>query len=140
MDFAFIVHPMNVEDILSRFKGTKKAPQGLWRKCFSKIPAFKYSEISGITSEATGETISGAYRVHPDYRANAEPSRALCCPAYCKSRQGRRENGARIAGLGAMTSVGRRRHKYRPGAEHPGDYRQQLYCGYGHGRDKIRCG
>jgi len=106
MDFAFIVHPMNVEDILSRFKGTKKLPPRFVEKCFSKIPAFKYSEISGITSEATGETISGAF-----IGCTLTTEQMLNLPEHyvvqriVKAGKVAEKTGARIVGLGAMTSV-----------------------------------
>lgn len=106
MSFAFIIHPMNVEDILSRVKGVKRLPPGFVEKCFARVPAFKYSEISGITSKATGETISGSF-----IGCTLTTEQMLNLPEHyvvqriVKAGKVAERIGADIVGLGAMTSV-----------------------------------
>ena len=106
MDFAFIIHPMNVEDIVSRVKGTRKLPPEFVEKWFARMPAFKYSEITGITSTATGKTITGAFIGCP-----LTTEQMLNLPEHyvvqkiVKAGKVAEKTGAGLVGLGAMTSV-----------------------------------
>lgn len=106
MDFAFIIHPMNVEDVVSRFRGTKRLPPEFVEKMFSRLPAFKYSEITGIRSKATGRTITGAFIGCP-----LTTEQMLNLPEHyvlhkiVKAGKVAERLKAGIIGLGAMTSV-----------------------------------
>jgi fatty aldehyde-generating acyl-ACP reductase len=106
MDFAFIIHPMNVNDIVTRFKGTKRLPREFVEKWFSRLPAFKYSKIEGIKSQSTGRTISGIFIGCP-----LTTEQMLSFPEHyvvqkiIKAGRVAEKAGAGIVGLGAMTSV-----------------------------------
>lgn len=106
LDFAFIVHPLNVEDIVTRIKGTKRLPPKFVEKNFARFPAFKYSEIHGITSQATGKSVSGAFIGCP-----LTTEQMLNLPEHIvvrkivKAGKVAEKTGAGIVGLGAMTSV-----------------------------------
>lgn len=106
LDFGFIIHPLNVEDILTRVKGVKRFPPELVEKCFAHLPAFKYSEISGITSDATGKTISGVFISCP-----LTTGQMLSLPEkqviqkIVKAGKIAEKLGVGLVGLGAMTSV-----------------------------------
>ena len=106
MNFAFIIHPMDIQDIMNRVKGAKMLPPGLVERCFARVPAFKYSEISGITSKATGESISGAFigcTLTTEQMLNLPEHYVL--QRIVKAGKVAERTGAGIVGLGAMTSV-----------------------------------
>lgn len=106
IDFGFIIHPLNIEDIITRVKGTKRLPPEFVEKCFARLPAFKYSEISGITSTATGKTISGAFIGCPlttEQMLNLPEHHVI--QKIVKAGKVAEKMGAGLVGLGAMTSV-----------------------------------
>ena len=106
IDFGFIIHPLNIEDIMTRVKGTKRLPREFVEKCFARLPSFKYSEISGITSKATGKTISGAFIGCPlttEQMLNLPEHHVI--QKIVKAGKIAEKMGAGLVGLGAMTSV-----------------------------------
>lgn len=106
MDFAFIIHPLSVEDIVTRVKGVKKLPPKFLEKWFARLPAFKYAEITGITSKATGKTISGAFIGCPlTTEQMLQMPEDYVVGKIIKAGKVAEKMGAGIVGLGAMTSV-----------------------------------
>ncbi len=102
--FAFIIHPIDLEDITKRLKVFRYLPGRLTERIVGRFPAYKASEVHGVKSPY-GET-EGWFIICP-----LTSRRMLELPVdYVTKRiieAGRiaEKLGAGIVGLGAMTSV-----------------------------------
>jgi len=106
VDFAFIIHPLDVSDIVKKFKFAKKLPRRIVEGGFRFSPAFKVATIKGITSASTGKIISGSFIVCPlTTRQMLHMPERYVLRRIIKAGRLAEKAGARILGLGAMTSV-----------------------------------
>jgi fatty aldehyde-generating acyl-ACP reductase len=104
--FAFVIHPINVKrDISRKFPIAQYFPTPVVEIVVRHMPPFKVSHITGIRS-ATGAEIEGYFIACP-----LTPKQLLTLPAEvvypkliaCGKKA--EELGAKIIGLGALTSV-----------------------------------
>jgi len=102
--FAFILHPVSLEDIYRKFKFLKKIPRPLVQSLIKRLPPMKVSEITGVRSTYAetsgyfvlcGLTSQQMVTLPEDYTLNK----------IIKTGKLAEKLGARVVGLGAMTSV-----------------------------------
>ncbi len=104
VEFAFIVHPLNMEDIFKKFKFMRNLPHSLARAAASFFPPVLASYISGISSpyaSIEGCFIGVALTTEQLLRLPQEKSIRKIIAAGKKAARA----GAKIIGLGAMTAV-----------------------------------
>lgn len=103
-DFAFILHPLYLEDIFRKFKFMRRWPKSFVNMIMRGIPPFINSRITGIASPYG--TIEGCFVGLP-----LTSEQMLKLPPEVATRkiiaagQKAASTGARIVGLGAMTAV-----------------------------------
>jgi len=103
--FAFIIHPLSVDDISRKFGFASKLPSSWVEKALSKLPALKVSEITGVSSPAAGE-IRGWFVGCPlTARQMLELDEGYVTKKIIQAARKAEELGAKIVGLGAFTSV-----------------------------------
>jgi fatty aldehyde-generating acyl-ACP reductase len=102
--FAFVVHPLTIEDYARKFPMAKYLPRFVLKKTARVLPPFKVSSITGIRS-AFGE-VNGEFIGCP-----LDSSQLVGLPAeealekVISSVKLAKKNGAEIVGLGAFTAV-----------------------------------
>lgn len=104
VEFAFIVHPLNMEDIFKRFKLLRSLPLSLARAAISLFPPLVASYISGISSpyaSAEGCFIGVTLTTEQMLQLPQEISLRKIIAAGQKAARA----GAKIVGLGAMTAI-----------------------------------
>ncbi len=102
--FAFIIHPLTVEDIARKYRWATWVPSRLLAGLLSRAPARKISEITGIRS-ATGAETSGWFVACPltaQQLVNANPQHAIT--KIIEAGRVAEQLGAQIVGLGAFTA------------------------------------
>lgn len=102
--FAFIIHPICIDDYYRKFSYLKRLPQFMVERAARLIPPMKVSDITGIRSpfnECAGEFIGCPLTA--DLLLGLPPKESL--RKIIASVKLAEKNGARIAGLGALTSV-----------------------------------
>ncbi|BAF58442.1 MAG: shikimate dehydrogenase [Pelotomaculum sp.] len=103
-NFAFIIHPMNAEDIARKFKFTRYMPEKVLERAFAMLPSMNVAHITGVRSPY--EEAEGWFIACP---LTARLMMSLPAPYVLKKViQGGRiaeKLGARILGLGAFTKV-----------------------------------
>lgn len=102
--FAFIIHPIGVEDVARKYFLTKHLPHFVVERVMRLVPPAKVSEITGIQSpynECRGEFIACPLTSRLLLHLPVEESlrKIIACARMAE------QNGARIVGLGAFTSV-----------------------------------
>jgi predicted amino acid dehydrogenase len=104
--FAFVIHPLSVEDIHRHYRWTRFLPDSLVEAMAAHAPPLYLSRITGGRSPATGQRIEGFL-----FSLGATPREIMRRGesfTYAKllviARQAERM-GARILGLGAFTKV-----------------------------------
>ncbi|NLN06264.1 MAG: shikimate dehydrogenase [Firmicutes bacterium] len=103
-DFAFIIHPIELEDVFRKLKFMRKWPAGLVETIVKYMPPFKVSDITGVRSPHA-ET-SGYFVTCPltSRQMVTLPEKQVLAKIIKAGRVA--ENlGAKIVGLGAMTAV-----------------------------------
>lgn len=102
--FAFIIHPIYLDDYYRKFPLFKRLPQFVVEKAARLIPPMKVSEITGIRSpdnECVGEFIGCP--LTSQLLLELPPAESIA--KIIASVRLAEKNGARIVGLGALTSV-----------------------------------
>lgn len=103
-DFAFIIHPIELDDVYRKLKFMKNWPDPLVERVLKVLPPFKVSEITGVRS-AHAET-SGYFVSCPlTSRQMVSLPEKQVINKIIKAGKVAEKLGARIVGLGAMTSV-----------------------------------
>ncbi|MFW6022538.1 MAG: shikimate dehydrogenase [Halanaerobiaceae bacterium] len=103
--FAFIIHPLELEDIQRKFSWAEKVPDPVLEKFARLIPPVKASNINGIRSNK-GKEIEGIF-----IGVTLTSKQMVSLPAdkvikkIIKAGKKAEEFGAKIVGLGAFTSV-----------------------------------
>lgn len=104
LKFAFIIHPIDLEDITKRMKFFRYLPGRLTERIVSHFPVYKTSEIRGIKSPY-GET-EGWFILCPlTSRQMLELPVSYVTRRIIEAGRLAEKLGAGIVGLGAMTSV-----------------------------------
>jgi predicted amino acid dehydrogenase len=104
MKFAFIMHPIDLEDITKRYKPLKLLPGAMTESIASLFPVHKKSEITGIRSPYA-ET-EGWFIICPlTSRKMMELPVDYVIGRIIEAGRLAERLGAEIVGLGAMTSV-----------------------------------
>ncbi|MGI5823844.1 MAG: shikimate dehydrogenase, partial [Dethiobacteria bacterium] len=104
IDFAFIVHPLTMDDFLKKFGFMRRLPQFLARAAVSLFPPVVASYVSGISSpynSTAGCFIGVMLTSEQMLQLPQEVSLRKIIAAGKKAAQA----GAKIIGLGAMTAV-----------------------------------
>ncbi len=104
-NFAFIIHPLTVQDMARKYRWAAWLPAGLIKWLMIKTPAQKVSEITGIRS-ATGAETTGWFVACPltaQQLVNANPQHAIT--KIIEAGRVAEQLGAQIVGLGAFTAV-----------------------------------
>jgi predicted amino acid dehydrogenase len=103
-DFAFIIHPIELGDVFRKLRFMRRWPAPLVESAISFLPPFKVSDITGVRS-AAAET-SGWFVSCPltSRQMVSLPEEKVIKKIISAGRVAERL-GARIVGLGAMTSV-----------------------------------
>lgn len=103
--FAFMIHPIKVQDISKKFPGANKVPESVLESLFRRIPPLKVSTIKGIRS-ATGAQAEGWFVACPlTSRQMVELPEAKVLRKIIKTGKLAEQLGAPLLGLGAFTSV-----------------------------------
>lgn len=103
--FAFIIHPLHLEDFTRKYSWTQKVPDKIIESACRLMPAFEASHITGIRSR-TGKEIEGFFVgcTLTSEQIMSLPTKKVI-KKIIKAGQKAEELGARIVGLGAFTSV-----------------------------------
>ncbi|MFW5981773.1 MAG: shikimate dehydrogenase [Halanaerobiaceae bacterium] len=103
--FAFIIHPLELEDFHRKFPWAEKLPEAILERFTRMLPPVKASHITGIRSK-TGREIEGFF-----IGVTLTSKQMLTLPddkvisKIIKAGKMAEEMGAEIVGLGAFTSV-----------------------------------
>ena len=103
-DFAFIIHPIELDDVFRKFRFMRKWPAPLVESLLKLVPPFKVSEITGVRS-AHAET-SGYFITCPltSQQMVTLPEKTVL-KKIIKTGKVAEKLGAKVVGLGAMTAV-----------------------------------
>ncbi|QNO14834.1 shikimate dehydrogenase [Alkalicella caledoniensis] len=103
-DFAFIIHPISLQDMYRKFPVLQKVPKSMLNGLIKNLPAIKVSEINGVES---GYNKTSGYFVGctltSEQMVNLPEKFVL--KKIIQSGKLAQKLGAKIVGLGAMTSV-----------------------------------
>ena len=103
-DFAFIIHPIELEDVFRKLKFMRTWPAGLVETIVKYMPPFKVSDITGVRSPHA-ET-SGYFVTCPlTSRQMVTLPEKQVIAKITKAGKVAENLGAKIVGLGAMTAV-----------------------------------
>ena len=103
-DFAFIIHPIELDDVFRKLKFMRKWPAPLVEAVVRVLPPFKVSEICGVRS-AHAET-SGYFITCPlTSKQMVTLPEKIVTKKIIKAGKLAENLGAKIVGLGAMTAV-----------------------------------
>lgn len=103
-DFAFIIHPIELDDVYRKLKFMKNWPDSLVERVIKVLPPFKISEITGVRSpfaETSGYFVSCPLTS----RQMVTLPEDQVIKKIIKAGKVAEKLGAKIVGLGAMTSV-----------------------------------
>jgi len=102
--FAFVVHPRGYGDILSNIKITKFFPKFLVKKVLKLVRPFVVSEITGFKSLKNGQEVKGWVIGIPIIAQEFLENRTLAKKRIIQAIKLAQRKGAKIVGLGALTS------------------------------------
>jgi predicted amino acid dehydrogenase len=103
-DFAFIIHPIELDDVFKKLKFMRRWPAPLVEAAISLLPPFKVSEITGVRSahaETSGWFVSCPLTAR---QMVSLPEKKVIGKIIAAGRVAEKL-GAKVVGLGAMTSV-----------------------------------
>ena len=102
--FAFIIHPLTVQDVSRKFPVAKHLPGGVIERVLQYVPPFTVSHITGVASpSATGE---GWFVACPltSQQMLSLPEKFVLKKIIMAGKIAEKQ-GAKVVGLGAFTSV-----------------------------------
>lgn len=103
--FAFMIHPLKVQDFARKFPMANKLPEGVLEGLFRRVPPLVVSKITGIRS-ATGAEAEGWFVACPlTARQMVELPEAEVIRKIVKTGKKAEELGAPLLGLGAFTAI-----------------------------------
>lgn len=104
VDFSFIIHPLDIDDIFRKFKFMRSWPHGLVNAIMRKVPPIFTSNITGIRS-SHGSVEGCFYGVTLTSRQMLELPPEVTIKKVIAAGRKAAQLGAKIIGLGAMTAV-----------------------------------
>jgi len=103
-NFAFIIHPIDIDDVSRKFKFMKNWPEGFVEGLLKLMPPMKVSHITGVKSDYN--EIEGWFVACPlTTRQMMQLPEAFVLNKIIKAGKLAEKLGAKIVGLGAFTSV-----------------------------------
>lgn len=103
MDFAFIVHPRDYNDVVSNLGFLKLFPKRLVYQFFSKLPAFTVSKITGLRSLRDNTMLDGWVIGMPMFAHEIMENRSKAQRKINSAIKLAKKRGAKVVGLGALT-------------------------------------
>ena len=103
-NFAFIIHPIEIEDIFRKLKFMRRWPVPVVEAVVSALPPFKVSEITGVRS-ACAETSGWFVSCPLTSKQMTTLSEDRVVQKIIRAGHVAEKLGAKVVGLGAMTSV-----------------------------------
>ncbi len=104
VDFSFIIHPLDTEDIFRKYKFMRSWPESLVKAVIRRVPPVFGSHITGIRSEHS--SVEGCfYGVVLTSQQMLELSPEVTINKVIAAGRKSIKMGAKIIGLGAMTAV-----------------------------------
>ncbi len=103
--FAFIIHPLDLEDVGRKFGPLKYLPTPIMEGILRMLPAVKVSQITGIRSNAGAEAEGWFVGCPLTAKQMVSLPESVVIPKIIKAAQLGADLGAKIVGLGAFTSV-----------------------------------
>ncbi len=103
-DFAFIVHPIELDDVFRKLKFMRRWPAPMVETVVHALPPFKVSEITGV--ESSYAKTSGYFVSCPltsNQMVNLPQDKVI--NKIIRAGRAAEKLGVKIVGLGAMTSV-----------------------------------
>lgn len=104
IDFAFLIHPLTLEDVFRKFGAAKCLPRSWINNILTKLPPLKISDIKGIESEY-GKIKGSFISVMLTSQQMVELPVNYVLNRIIQAGKKAEKLGARILGLGAFTSV-----------------------------------
>ncbi len=102
--FAFILHPIYHSDIIKKYPFLKTLPENVLEKLFGRLPPLKISEIKGV--ESSYNKAEGWFVACPlSSNQIMTLSEDYVLNKIIKAGKKAEELGAKVVGLGALTSV-----------------------------------
>lgn len=103
-NFAFMIHPLEIEDIARKFGPLEKLPPRFVERLFKYVPPIKLSNITGVYSDHA--QAEGWFVACPlTARLMVEMKERQVIDKIIKTGKLAQKLGAKILGLGAFTSV-----------------------------------
>lgn len=103
--FAFILHPLDADNISKKFSFAKRVPDRWIERALKRLPPFKVSEITGVRSD-DGREVKGWFIACPlTSRQMMELPEEFVLQRITEAARKAEALGAQIVGLGAFTSV-----------------------------------
>lgn len=102
--FAFIVHPLHVDDLQRKFPWVRHLPDTWVEKVAGKLPPFTVSRVEGLASP-WAETEGWFIGVGLTARRMLEMPESEVLAKVIQAGEKAQEKGAQIVGLGALTAV-----------------------------------
>lgn len=103
--FAFILHPLNIQDVTRKYKLAEKVPPKIVAQLLKRRRPFVLSEITGITSK-TGASVEGCFIGVPLLPWQIlELEEEWVVKKIVKGCRIAEKQGAQIVGLGAFTAL-----------------------------------
>lgn len=103
--FAFVLHPLELEDISRKYSITKNLPDSILERILRLAPPIKISEITGIVSPLGVETSGFFVGCLLTSKQMKELPLDFVINKIIKAGKKAQELGAEILGLGAFTAV-----------------------------------
>ncbi|HAP32454.1 MAG TPA: shikimate dehydrogenase [Firmicutes bacterium] len=104
VDFSFIIHPLNTDDIFRKYKFMRRWPESLVKSIMQRMPPIFTSSITGIKSPY-GSVEGCFYGVTLTSRQMLELPPEITIRKVVAAGRKAAQLGAKIIGLGAMTAV-----------------------------------
>lgn len=103
--FGFLIHPLNLEDVVKKYKLAKKLSPKVVASILRRRPPFVLGEIEGIQS-STGKRVTGFLVAVPLLPAQFdELPEEKVLKKLAKACKVAKKEGAQIVGLGAFTAI-----------------------------------
>ena len=103
--FAFLIHPMDIEDVTKKYKIASKVSPKIVATVLKRRPSFVISEISGIKSPTGAEAV-GYFIIVPLLPWQfSELEEDYVIEKIAKACKVSKKVGAKIVGLGAFTAI-----------------------------------
>jgi fatty aldehyde-generating acyl-ACP reductase len=103
-DFVFIAHPRDQRDVVRMFPFAKWLPEKWIKKWFMRQKPFIASRITGLMDKS-GQPVNGWFLIAPRWTVQMMKDNEMARQVIAETVVLAEKIGARIAGLGAFTSI-----------------------------------